>query len=163
MPLLITGISHHTATLEIREKIAVTRLDYAARLKELLEFDGVEEAVIVVATSRKAGDGCLGNGLNKIRSNNVAAAESGHLRYQQTLQRRSLTDLEPDGCVNRGVWGLLHHLQNISDLTPIDHIDIAGFLEPDREGKPEGVGEVLLTFRVAEIGDEDPVALGETK
>ena len=52
MPLLITGISHHTATLEIREKIAVTRLDYAARLKELLEFDGVEEAVIVSTCNR---------------------------------------------------------------------------------------------------------------
>jgi len=52
MPLLITGISHHTATLEIREKIAVTRLDYAARLKELLEFDGVEEVVIVSTCNR---------------------------------------------------------------------------------------------------------------
>jgi len=52
MPLLITGISHHTATLEIREKIAITRLDYADRVKELLEYDGIEEVVIVSTCNR---------------------------------------------------------------------------------------------------------------
>jgi glutamyl-tRNA reductase len=52
MPLLITGISHHTATLEIREKIAITRLDCAERIKELLELDGVEEIVIVSTCNR---------------------------------------------------------------------------------------------------------------
>jgi len=52
MPLLITGISHHTATLEIREKIAITRIDYAERVKELLEFDGIEEVVIVSTCNR---------------------------------------------------------------------------------------------------------------
>ena len=52
MPLLITGISHHTATLEIREKIAITRLDYDARVKELHELDGIEEAVVVSTCNR---------------------------------------------------------------------------------------------------------------
>ena len=52
MPLLITGISHHTATLEIREKIAITRLDYTARVKELHELDGIEEVVIVSTCNR---------------------------------------------------------------------------------------------------------------
>jgi len=52
MPLLITGISHHTATLEVREKIAITRLDYADRVKELLACDGIEEAVIVSTCNR---------------------------------------------------------------------------------------------------------------
>lgn len=52
MPLLITGISHHTATLEIREKIAITRLDYAERVRELLEYDGIEEVVIVSTCNR---------------------------------------------------------------------------------------------------------------
>lgn len=52
MPLLITGISHHTATLEIREKIAITRLDCAERIKELLELEGVEEIVIVSTCNR---------------------------------------------------------------------------------------------------------------
>ena len=52
MPLLITGISHHTASLEIREKIAITRLDYAARSKELFELDAVEEVVVVSTCNR---------------------------------------------------------------------------------------------------------------
>jgi len=52
MPLLITGISHHTATLEVREKIAITRLDYAQRVRELLQFDGIEEVVIVSTCNR---------------------------------------------------------------------------------------------------------------
>jgi glutamyl-tRNA reductase len=52
MPLLITGISHHTATLEIREKIAITRLDHVERVQELLALDGVEEIVIVSTCNR---------------------------------------------------------------------------------------------------------------
>lgn len=52
MPLLTTGISHHTATLDIREKIAVARTDYANRVKELHELDGVEEVVVVSTCNR---------------------------------------------------------------------------------------------------------------
>ncbi len=52
MPLLITGISHHTASLEIREKIAITRLDYDEQVKELLELNGVEEVVVVSTCNR---------------------------------------------------------------------------------------------------------------
>lgn len=52
MPLLTTGISHHTATLEIREKIAIARTDYAERVKELHTLDGVEEVVVVSTCNR---------------------------------------------------------------------------------------------------------------
>ena len=52
MPLLATGISHHTATLETREKIAIARTDYALRVKELHELDGVEEVVVVSTCNR---------------------------------------------------------------------------------------------------------------
>jgi glutamyl-tRNA reductase len=52
MPLLTTGISHHTATLEIREKIAIARTDYAERVQELHELDGVEEVVVVSTCNR---------------------------------------------------------------------------------------------------------------
>ena len=45
MPLLTTGISHHTATLETREKIAIARTDYALRVKEINDLEGVEEVV----------------------------------------------------------------------------------------------------------------------
>jgi len=52
MPLLATGISHHTATLEIREKIAIARTDYALRVGELRELDGIEEIVVVSTCNR---------------------------------------------------------------------------------------------------------------
>ena len=52
MPLLTTGISHHTATLEIREKIAITRTDYINRINELYALDGVEEVVVVSTCNR---------------------------------------------------------------------------------------------------------------
>jgi len=52
MPLLITGISHHTASLEIREKIAVTRMDYAERVIELFQLDDIEEIVVVSTCNR---------------------------------------------------------------------------------------------------------------
>ena len=52
MPLLTTGISHHTATLETREKIAIARTDYASRVRELHDLDGVEEVVVVSTCNR---------------------------------------------------------------------------------------------------------------
>ena len=52
MPLLATGISHHTATLETREKIAIARTDYATRVEELRELDGIEEVVVVSTCNR---------------------------------------------------------------------------------------------------------------
>lgn len=52
MPLLTTGISHHTAPLETREKIAIARTDYALRVKELCTLDAVEEVVVVSTCNR---------------------------------------------------------------------------------------------------------------
>jgi glutamyl-tRNA reductase len=52
MPLLTTGISHHTATLETREKIAIARTDYAMRVNELCELDAVEEVIVVSTCNR---------------------------------------------------------------------------------------------------------------
>ena len=52
MPLLTIGISHHTAPLETREKIAIARTDYALRVKELRRLDSVEEVVVVSTCNR---------------------------------------------------------------------------------------------------------------
>jgi glutamyl-tRNA reductase len=52
MPLLITGISHHTAPLEIREKIAVAPGDNTRYVQELCALDAVEEAVLVSTCNR---------------------------------------------------------------------------------------------------------------
>ena len=52
MPLLTTGISHHTASLEIREKIAMASTEYVESVKDLCLMDGIEEAVIVSTCNR---------------------------------------------------------------------------------------------------------------
>lgn len=52
MPLLTTGISHQTAPLEIREKIAIARVDNTERVKELCALTEIEEAVIVSTCNR---------------------------------------------------------------------------------------------------------------
>lgn len=52
MPLLATGISHHTAPLETREKIAIARTEYASEVKALCELQGIEEVVVVSTCNR---------------------------------------------------------------------------------------------------------------
>ena len=52
MPLFTIGISHHTAPIEIREKVAVTRTDYSSRVSELCALAGMEEAVILGTCNR---------------------------------------------------------------------------------------------------------------
>ncbi len=52
MPLLTTGISHHTAPLEIREKIVIARVDNSERVKELCALRDIEEAVVVSTCNR---------------------------------------------------------------------------------------------------------------
>jgi glutamyl-tRNA reductase len=52
MPLLTIGISHRTAPIEIREKVAITRSDYAERVNELCAMSGVEEVVILGTCNR---------------------------------------------------------------------------------------------------------------
>jgi glutamyl-tRNA reductase len=52
MPLLTTGISHQTAPLEIREKIAIARVDNADSVRELCSLADIEEAVIVSTCNR---------------------------------------------------------------------------------------------------------------
>ena len=52
MPLFTIGISHHTAPIEIREKVAITRSEYADRVQELCAMSGVEEVVILGTCNR---------------------------------------------------------------------------------------------------------------
>jgi glutamyl-tRNA reductase len=52
MPLLAVGTNHHTAPLEIREKLAISSQDYAARISELCALPAVEEAIVVSTCNR---------------------------------------------------------------------------------------------------------------
>jgi len=52
MPLFTIGISHHTAPIEVRERVAISRTDYADRVNELLALPGVEEVLILGTCNR---------------------------------------------------------------------------------------------------------------
>jgi len=52
MPLFTIGISHHTAPIEIREKVAIPRTEYTARVEELRALAGVEEVLILGTCNR---------------------------------------------------------------------------------------------------------------
>lgn len=52
MPLFTIGISHHTAPIEIREKVAFPRTEYAARVDQLRALAGVEEVLILGTCNR---------------------------------------------------------------------------------------------------------------
>ena len=52
MPLFTIGISHHTAPIEIREKVAIPRDAIDARIRELKALPGVEEALILGTCNR---------------------------------------------------------------------------------------------------------------
>jgi glutamyl-tRNA reductase len=65
MPLFTIGISHHTAPIEIREKVAITREDYADRARELCTLPGVEE-VAIVGTCNRTEIYCLSSSTGKI-------------------------------------------------------------------------------------------------
>ena len=52
MPLHVLGINHHSASLEIREKLAIAPDAHAAALSELAARPGVAEAVLVSTCNR---------------------------------------------------------------------------------------------------------------
>jgi glutamyl-tRNA reductase len=52
MPLFTIGISHKTAPIEIREKVAIPREEHASRVRELCALPGIEEVVILGTCNR---------------------------------------------------------------------------------------------------------------
>ena len=52
MPLFTIGISHHTAPIEIREKVAIARSEYSDRVSQLCALSGVEEVVVLSTCNR---------------------------------------------------------------------------------------------------------------
>lgn len=52
MPLLALGISHHTAPVDIREKVAINSAGYSERIGQLMALEGVEEVAILGTCNR---------------------------------------------------------------------------------------------------------------
>ncbi|MGB7451764.1 MAG: glutamyl-tRNA reductase [Lysobacterales bacterium] len=130
MPLLITGISHHTATLEIRERIAITRLDYAARVKELHALDGVEE-VVVVSTC------------NRTEIYSIGPKQSREQVYQWLQAKGGLSDAEmAKHCYVREREQAVRHL-----------FRVAGGLESLVLGESQIVGQLKDAWQMANDAD----------
>lgn len=52
MKILLYGVNHHCAPIEIREKYAVEEADLASKLNDISSFSGVEEVVILTTCNR---------------------------------------------------------------------------------------------------------------
>ena len=136
MPLLITGISHHTASLEIREKIAITRLDYAARVKELHALDGVEE-VVVVSTC------------NRTEIYSIGPKQSREQVRQWLQTKGGLSDAEmAQHCYVREREQAVRHLFRVAgglESLVLGESQIVGQLKDSRQmaNDADGVGKVL--------------------
>lgn len=88
MPLFTIGISHHTAPIEIREKVAISRSEYPDRVRQLCTLKGVEE-VVVLGTCNRTEIYCLSTAAGKAelidwvhRVNEVEAGELDRHLYQ---------------------------------------------------------------------------------
>jgi glutamyl-tRNA reductase len=74
MPLFTIGISHHTAPLDVREKVAIPRTEYGERVRELCTLPGIEEALIlgtcnrteIYCLSSKAGQPEVANWIHRV-------------------------------------------------------------------------------------------------
>ena len=64
MPLFTIGISHHTAPIEVREKVAITPTDFSDRVRALCSMPGMEE-VVILGTCNRMEIYCLASGLGK--------------------------------------------------------------------------------------------------
>ncbi len=64
MPLITIGISHRTAPIEIREKVAITQSEYSERAAELCALPGVEE-IIILGTCNRTEIYCLSSKTGK--------------------------------------------------------------------------------------------------
>lgn len=63
MPLLTLGISHRTAPIEIRERVAVSEGEYVEKLRSLVSIEGVDEALLL-ATCNRTELYCTGDALD---------------------------------------------------------------------------------------------------
>ena len=52
MPLFTIGISHHTAPIDIRERVAIPRSEYEERVQQLKSLPGMEEVLILGTCNR---------------------------------------------------------------------------------------------------------------
>ena len=141
MTLLVIGLNHHSAPLDVREKVALPEDAVACALADLRRNTGLEQSVIVSTCNRleiyAATDG-------RYRAGSVAAWLCGY---------HGLGARELDG-----------HLFTLRGASAVRHLlRVASGLDSAIVGEPQVLGQVKTAYRAAfgeDAGDAGSGALG---
>ncbi len=124
MQLALVGLSHKTAPVEIRERLAFDNLDIREALRALVRYDGVSEAMILSTCNRVE----------------VVAEAPGDDLVRQFLC--SYHRIPSDSITN--------YLYTLNDNDVIRHIfRVASSLDSMVVGEPQILGQVKEAYRVA--------------
>src|SRR4051794_9147015 len=126
--LLVLGVSHHTATLSTRERVALTEDDVRATLRSLAEDPRVQEAVVLSTC-------------NRTELYAVASPAEGEAALREALQRRS----------GAGPAALACASYLLADRGAAEHLfRVAAGLDSAVLGESEIVGQVRRAAAVSE-------------
>jgi glutamyl-tRNA reductase len=131
MKLLLTGLSHHTAPVEVRERLAIPESVLAEALGALLQLDGADEAMILSTCNRVEIAVTMQNG-----------DATGAVRRFLTARNNS----DPNS--------LDAYLYELSDRDAIRHIfRVAASLDSMVIGEPQILGQMKAAYAAAhELG-----------
>jgi glutamyl-tRNA reductase len=126
MPLIVLGTSHHTAPIEIRERLAVGKDHCAEAVQELSAIPTIEE-VVVLSTCNRTEVYCLG-------------AQGSVPRIHDWMRRSGgFSGDELDG-----------HLYRHRNASAVSHLfRVASGLESLVLGEPQIVGQIKEAFSIA--------------
>jgi glutamyl-tRNA reductase len=140
--IVVVGLSHRSAPVEVRERLAVAPSDLALRLDELKRRTGAGEMVLlctcnrveVMAAAQTTGDDSLGTLASRI----VDELEAGVLQPE---------------VVTAGVASIRPHLYVRESREAIEHLfRVAGSLDSLVVGEPQILGQLKDAFASARAG-----------
>ncbi|MGD0578832.1 MAG: glutamyl-tRNA reductase [Bryobacteraceae bacterium] len=134
MKLLLTGLSHHTAPVEVRERLAIPEPALADELAALRQRAGADEALIVSTCNRVE---------VAITSENDSAAGA---------VREFFTEHNMPGAAS-GAGSLDGYLYELTDRDAIRHIfRVAASLDSMVLGEPQILGQMKAAYAAARAG-----------
>lgn len=130
MPLLALGISHHTAPVDIREKVAINSLGYAEQIQQLMGLEGLEE-VVILGTCNRTEIYCLC---------------AGHAEQELLSWVHKINDI-PAGQLDS------HFYRHTGENAVRHLIRVAGGLDSLVLGEPQILGQIKEAWQIShEIG-----------
>lgn len=139
MTILLTGLSHHTAPLELREQLALDKAQIGVALLQIAGHAAVQEAAIISTCNRvEVYTHVLGGSdVNAIRNHIVQALYIGHCTP-------TLTAMPPTAAQ------MMHHFYNAEDDATVDHLmRVACGLDSIVLGETQILGQVVDAHEIA--------------